>query len=192
MAALFSAMAVVAMPLVGDAGAYEGTKSIAGKFSGLTEDGGTVSFRITRSGKVVDFTLGPTTLYCVTDPSTDLNHFPELKAEYTKTITITHGSIQMQGRSKKNRQGKKYEFSDPYPGPTVASQGGFYEGKADYLQRGSRVVGTGMRGQVIYGSQTGDASLVGTERCSTKYVDWAAKRPRDPGKMYLRGGIIVQ
>ena len=54
---------------------------------GTTEEGGTVSFRMTRGAKIVDFTLTKATLYCVTKPSGNV----AILIEYTKpfpTITV--------------------------------------------------------------------------------------------------------
>jgi hypothetical protein len=180
--ALICAAVVTAGPLAGAAGAKRKNVEVLrpGKFVGATEEGGSLTLTVTRKGKIVGFTLTNATLYCVTNPATDLHLFPETKAEYTKVITITHAPIQMQEVSKKNPLGKKFLVNDPFSA-TAPSEGGLFEGKLASLQRGFVVIGTGLSGQVLWTTNNGPIAVSGTERCATKYIDWEAKRPRDPG-----------
>jgi hypothetical protein len=172
--------AVTAAPLAGTADAKKHKKSMAGTYRGTTEEGGTVTFRLTRRAKVVGFTLTNATLYCGTGPGTF--------GEYTRTITITHAPMAMQRVSKKNPQGKKFEVSDPLPDDR-AYQGGLFTGHVEDLTStpdGGAVVGRGMQGEVNYGTANGPTppgSLwpPGTEECATKFIDWDATRPGTRG-----------
>ena len=109
---------------------------IAGKYVGKTEYFGTVSFKLTRSGKVLNFTLTDATLYCqvVAPPETPEN------PEYEKVVTITHGPMSMQKKSNKNPQGKKFEVSDPTPDAS-ANQEGYFKGGIVRLTPRRRVAG---------------------------------------------------
>lgn len=162
-------------------------KSAAGKYTGPTQEGGTVSFQLTRNGTIVDFVLTNATLYCVTTPTVQ---FPHRMPEYTKVTTITHGPMRMQGASKKNPQGKKFEVSDP-ASDTAASQGGLFTGQVTEMLSGpdgGRVLkGTGMAGEVSYGTTNGPSSVEGTERCVTQAIDWEAKRPGTKGFVVTGG-----
>ena len=128
--ALFAAVcaaAVAATPFLGaaDAGMYpcpcpgaapeappEADEPV-GSYRGTTEEGGTVSFRMTRDAKIVDFTLTDATLYCLTKSSGKIAIF---EPEYTKPLpTITRGPIPMRGISKKYPQGKEFEIGGPGP-----------------------------------------------------------------------------
>jgi hypothetical protein len=183
--ALLCAAAVTAVPFLGVAEAKK-RGGIAGKFVGATEEGGTLTFKLTRSGKLVDFVLTNATLYCVTDPATQ---FPTREPEYTKLVTITHAPISMQGVSKKNPQGKKFTASDPQSDAT-ANQGGLFEGKVVSLTTkptGGAVTGMGFAGQVSYGTTNGPSATPGTERCATNFIDWEAKRPKDRGFVFFGG-----
>ena len=123
--AAIGAVAVTATPFLGaaDAKKYpcpcpgqhskhrQKPTSLVGSYKGTTEEGGTVSFRITKGAKIVDFTLTKATLYCVTKPSGNVVIFDP---EYTKPFpTITRGPIPMRGISKKYPQGKEFEIGAP-------------------------------------------------------------------------------
>lgn len=154
---------------------------IAGKYTGLTEYDGTVSFKLTRSGKIRGFTLTDATLYCHTDvPSENPTYFPE----YTKVVTITHGPMSMQKKSKKNPQGKKFEVSDPRPGQ-AGGQSGYHKGGIVNLASGptgGRVLdAVGFNGETSYETTNGPFGAPGTEWCVTKAIDWEAKPPGSKG-----------
>jgi hypothetical protein len=156
-----------------------------GRYQGTTEDGGTVSFRLTRNGRIVGFTLTNAILECITQPNSDSD-------SYTKTVTITHGPMRMRGKSKKWPQGKKFEVVDPLPRDT-AGHGGLFTGKlvdlTDGPYGGIVLRGKGMMGEVAYGISNGptppDAAqwAPGTEACDTgrRRIDWQAKKPGTPG-----------
>lgn len=116
--------------------------------------------------------------------------FPTRQYEYTKVITITHGPIEMRGRSKEWPQGRRFRVADPLPYDS-AFQGGLFTGKlVDLLSSptGGRVLpGKGMVGEVSYGTANGPTPPAaeewpaGTEYCASKFIDWKAKKPGTPG-----------
>ena len=178
--ALVCALGVVAAPVLGTAEAKKKKKSIAGKYVGDTEYDGSVSFKLTRAGKILNFTLTNATLYCHTDvPTENPTYFPE----YTKVVTITHGPMSMEKISKKNPQGKRFEVSDP-PADGAGQSGGLFTGHIENLRltpTGTAVSDTlfGLRGEVTYETTNGPFGALGTEWCVSKYIDWKAKRPGD-------------
>lgn len=180
--ALLCAVAVTAAPTLGTAEAKKKTKSIAGKYVGTTEENGTVSFKLTRAGKILNFTLTKATLYCHTDvPTENPTYFPE----YTKLVTITHGPMSMQKISKKHPQGKKFEVPDQLSN-SVPHAGGLFTGHIENLRlspNGSVVSDTlfAFNGEVTYETTNGPFGAPGTEWCVSKYIDWKAKRPGDKG-----------
>ena len=189
--ALISLAVAIAGPLAGAAEAKKGKQGTSGKFVGPTEEGGTVSFALTRSGKIVNFVLTNATLYCSTKSLAPSPGFEESWAEYKKVTTVTHAPMQMQKISKKHPQGKKFEFTDQ-PDPTRADQGGLFEGKIEMLRRSPVSVNDsvvldifGLLGQTRYAIWNGPTAMLGqglgTELCVTKFIDWGAKRPRDRG-----------
>lgn len=179
--ALLCATGVTAAPLIGAAEAKKKRKAgIAGKYVGKTEYFGTVSFKLTRSGKVLNFTLTDATMYCQVEvpPGTPEN------PETTKVVTITHGPMSMEKKSKKNPQGKRFEVSDPLPGPT-GGQSGYFKGGIVPLTSGpdgGRVLNEmGFNGETGYETTNGPDGVPGTERCVTKLIDWEAKPPGSKG-----------
>jgi len=172
--AVLCAAAVTAVPCLGTAEAKKKGKSYAGRFTGPTEYFGTVSFRLTRAGKVLDFAM-TATMTCHVTPN---------GPEYEKAVTVTHGPIQMQKISKKNPQGKKFEVNDPFS-DFVASAGGTNYGGVLELTSGpdgGRVLPTrGFNGETSYTTNDGPLATPGTEVCGTKLIDWEAKRPGDKG-----------
>ncbi len=180
--ALLCAVGVTAALVLGAAEAKKKqTKSIAGKYAGLTEYNGTVSFKLTRSGRVLNFTLTGATLYCVVEPS---NVNPTYFPDYTKVVTITHAPMTMEKKTpNKNPQGKRFEVDDPIY-EDRAHDGSYIKGFIASLTStpsGGRVTGTGFSGEVVYGSSSGPMNAPGTENCVTKFIDWEAKRPGDKG-----------
>lgn len=182
--ALLCAAGVTA-PVLGTADAKKKkAKSIAGRYAGPTEENGTVSFKLTRKGKILDFTLTGATLYCVVEP-TNVN--PTYFPDYTRTATITHAPMAMQKKTpNKNPQGKRFEVNDPIY-EDRAHDGSYIKGAIASLLTGTRVVGTGFSGEVSYGSTTGPVDTPGTEICVTKYIDWEAKRPGSKGLVSAGG-----
>ena len=178
MAVVLCAGVVSVAPLVGSADAKRKDVNVlrAGKYTGLTETGGSVNFTLTRKGRVNGFTLTPLTLYCTTEPSAVL----PVNASHTKTMTFTRPPFRMQGVSKKNPSGKKFEFSDPFS-DQAAHEGAQFKGKATPMLIPPRAVGTGMSGEVYYFTTNGPAFAAGTERCISDYIDWEARIPGTPG-----------
>jgi hypothetical protein len=182
--ALACVAAISPAALPGAAVAKKKGKSIAGKYAGLTEENGTVSFKLTRSGRVLDFTLTNATLYCVVEPSNvNITYFPD----YTRVITITHAPMTMEKKTpNKNPQGKRFEVDDPIY-EDRAHDGSYIKGAIASLTKGSRVVGTGFGGEVVYGSSSGPMHSPGTENCVTKFIDWEAKPPGSKGLVSVGG-----
>jgi hypothetical protein len=107
-----------------------------------------------------------------------------------KTVTITHGPMRMQKRSKKWPLGKKFSVADPWS-DDAAEQGGLFTGRFEDLlssPTGGRVLGKGMVGEVSYGIDNGPTPPPpatqwppGTEWCVSNFIDWQAKKPGTPG-----------
>jgi hypothetical protein len=171
LAAIACAAGAVAVHQPGTAGAKKGA-SAAGKYKGLTEYHGTVSFRLTRKGKILGFTLTNATMYCsvVAAPGD-----PE-PPEYEKVVTVTHGPIPINKKSNKNPQGKKFELTDAT---------GYYKGGIVELTSGptgGRVLDeVGFNGETYFETTSGPPKAPGTELCGTKLIDWEAKRPGSKG-----------
>lgn len=173
--AVLCATAVTAVPLAGTAEAKKKGKSYAGRYTGPTEYFGTVSFTLTRAGKILDFQITNATMECKITPS---------GPEYDKVVTITHGPMQMQKISKKNPQGKKFEVNDPYSDFVASAGGSNYGGVLELTSGpgGGRVLPTrGFNGESFYTTNDGPLATPGTEVCGTKLIDWEAKRPGDKG-----------
>src|SRR5262245_9837305 len=174
--AVLGAATVLAAPLAGTADAKKKRKSYAGSFSGPTEYFGSVSFRLTRSGKVLNFKLTDATFYCRVNGSS---------VETEKTGTITHGPMQMQKVNHIYPNGKKFDLEDPFS-EAVASACRYFKGGVVDLTSGpdgGRVYeGTkGFNGETSFLTSTGPYNAPGTEVCGTKIIDWEAKRPGDKG-----------
>ncbi len=211
--ALFAAVcaaAVIATPFLGAADAkkypcpcpgqhskhHQKPKSLVGSYKGTTEEGGTVSFRMTKAAKIVDFTLTKATLYCVTKPSGNVVIFDP---EYTKPFPkITRGPIPMRGISKKYPQGKEFEIGAP-GSEGVARQTGKFTGKVVDLTStptgGITLPGKGFHGEVEFETANGPTPFPssqnptptwapGTEFCTTRAIDWDAKKPGDRGFVF--------
>jgi hypothetical protein len=167
--------------------------SIVGKWQGTTEDGGTVSYSVTRDGKIVGFTLTNVELYCSTANPGD---YPGNYTRSKKTATITHGPMPMKGKSRKWPQGKRFDFHDPPVPFDSAGEGGDFTGELGDLvtSKGTVIEGKkSMLGEVAYlitNGPTPPAPAVwapGTEACDTggptgrSLLDWRAKKPGTPG-----------
>jgi hypothetical protein len=172
-------------------------KSLVGSYRGTTEEGGTVSFRMTHNARIVDFTLTDATLYCLTESSGKIAIF---EPEYKKPLpTITHGPIPMRGISKKKYpQGKEFEVGGPGP-EGVARQTGKFSGKVVDLTStptgGTVLPGKGFHGEVEFETANGPTPFStsqnpnpvwapGTEFCTTRAIDWYAKKPGDRGFVF--------
>jgi hypothetical protein len=172
LAAILCAAGMTAAPVTATAAAKWKGPNIAGKYTGLTEYFGKVSFKLTRSGKILNFTLTNATLYCqvVVPPATPPG------PEYEKVVTITHGPIKMQKKSSKNPQGKKFELTDAT---------GYYKGGIVELTSGpggGRVLDEmGFNGETYFETTSGPETTPGTELCGTKLIDWEAKPPGSKG-----------
>jgi hypothetical protein len=170
-------------------------KSLVGKYEGTTEEGGTVSFRITRAAKVVGFTLTGATLYCTRGyPEERVTYFPD----YTKTATVTHpGPIPMRKVSKRNPQGKEFFLDEPSP-DNEARQTGLFKGRTFGLsakpngEGGVVLPDKGFVGEVEYETADGPTPFPSSQNpipvwdpnrewCVTKPIDWTAKKPGGPG-----------
>lgn len=160
--------------------------NFAGKWTGTNEDGGPVSFTITRNGQIVGFTLTNVELECRTQPT--------FEYEYKKAVTITHGPMQMKGKSRKFPQGKRFEFHDPQVSRDAAGEGGDFTGElGDVIggPTGDQVLPNkkGLIGEVAFQITNGPTPpdpavwAPGTEECDTgkRFIDWTAKKPRTPG-----------
>jgi hypothetical protein len=156
----------------------------------------TVSFSVTRDGKIVGFTLTNVELYCRTANPGD---YPGNYTLSTKRVTITHGAMPMTGKSSKWPQGKKFEFHDPFSPYDGAGEGGDFTGKLgdllggpthDQILPGKK----SMLGEVAYIITNGPIPpnvntpwAVGTEACDTggptgrSLLDWRAKKAGTPG-----------
>lgn len=173
------------------------TKTLVGKYKGKTEEGGTVSFRVTANLKIVGFTLTGATLFCITDKRHG-GEGPLREPEYTKTdATITHpGPIPMRGVSKRFPQGKEFELKEPAP-ENVARQSGSYKGRVENLLELTRAGAIelpekGFVGETQLETANGPTPFPtsehptpewapGTEWCVTEPIDWKAKKPGSPG-----------
>lgn len=193
---LGSADARQACPCPGERDHLAKMKSLVGPYKGKTEEGGTVSFRITRAAKVVGFTLTGATLYCSRGyPEEKVTYFPDHK----KSVTVAHpGPIPMRGISRRRPQGKEFFLDEPSP-LLKARKTALFKGKAVTLVRsgpGGVAIGLpekGFQGEVEYETADGPTPFSTTqdprdlwdpnrEWCVTKPIDWTAKRPGSRGE----------
>jgi hypothetical protein len=197
LSAALCAGAVVAVPFLDSADAKRQTRTLVGTYRGTTEEGGTVSFRVTPSRKVVGFTLTDATLYCLTDKHRG-SVIPTRQPEYTKPLAkITHlGPIPMRKVSRRNPQGKEFELAEP-SSENVARRTGIFTGRIENLLKLARTSAIvlpekGFVGEVEFETANGPTPFPssenpipewapGTEWCVTKLIDWTAKRPGSPG-----------
>jgi hypothetical protein len=198
LSAAVCAGAVAAAPLLDSADARRPkTKTLVGTYRGTTEEGGTVSFKVTPSRRVVGFTLTKATLYCLTDKHRG-SVIPTREPEYTKPLAkIAHlGPIPMKKVSKRNPQGKEFELREPAP-ENMARQTGIFTGRIEDLLKVTRagpivLPEKGFVGEVEFETANGPTPFPssanptpewapGTEWCVTKPIDWRAKKPGSPG-----------
>jgi hypothetical protein len=160
-------------------------KRLAGAYSGTTEQGTPVSFRLTRAGKIVDFVI-PVTLACATDVG-DLNGdgtYSNYDGEIVQSIKSTSlKSAPFTGRKKEARYpfGKTFEYESPLipdDQPPPGTQVQEYSIKAKFKEeldsgRGANIYwpipkrAAAMRGEVFMGTRNGpfDADFPGYQRC---------------------------
>jgi hypothetical protein len=161
-------------------------KRLAGAYSGTTEQGTPVSFRLTRAGKIVDFVI-PVTLSCETDVG-DLDgdgtytYYGGEIVEGIKSTTLK--SAPLTGRKKEARYplGKTFEYESPLipdDQPPPGTQVQEYSIKAKFKEeldsgRGANIYwpipkrAAAMRGEVFMGTRNGplDSHFPGHERCT--------------------------
>jgi hypothetical protein len=131
-----------------------------GTYRGVTEEGGPVSFRITKNRRVVDFTVPNARLTCFTRSSP-----PGGEPEYDKgTVTITAPAMPLQGAA-------RFLFEVPI-NPDAAFQGIHVDGKPDPGQAGR----TGLKGNAVFLSWSAPRNQAGTEVCGTTLLDWTANK----------------
>ncbi len=160
-------------------------KRLAGAYSGVTEQGTAVSFRLTRAGKIVNFVI-PVTLSCETDVG-DLNGdgtYTYDGGEITQSIkSTTLRSAPLAGRKRTPQYpfGMTFEYESPLipdDKPSPGTQVQEYSIKAKFKDelfsgRGANVYwpipkrAAAMRGEVFMGTRNGplDAHAPGRERC---------------------------
>ncbi len=205
--AAFCAAPVIAVPLLDTADAKlpcpcpgehhhrPKTKTLVGKYQGMTEENGTVSFRVTPDRKIVGFTLTDATLYCLTEVS---GKSPLREPDLTKPLaSVTHAApIPMRGVSKRFPQGKEFHLSEPAP-EDVARQSGTFKGQVVGLLELTPAGAIGLAekgfiGETQFETANGPTPFPssknptpvwapGTEWCVTKPIDWKAKKPGSPG-----------
>ncbi len=160
-------------------------KRLAGAYSGVTEQGTPVSFRLTRAGRIVDFVI-PVTLSCETDVG-DLNGdgtYTYYGDEITQSIKSTAlRSAPLTGRKSTPQYpfGMTFEYESPLvpdDQPPPGTQVQEYSIKAKFKEelfsgRGANVYwpvpkrAAAMRGEVFMGTRNGplDSHAPGRERC---------------------------
>jgi hypothetical protein len=160
-------------------------KRLAGAYSGVTEQGTAVKFRLTRKGKIVDFVI-PVTLSCETDVG-DLDGDGTYTydggeiAQGIKSTTLRSAPLPGRKRSPQYPFGTTFEYASPLvpddqppPGQEVAE----YSIKAKFKEElfsgpGANIYwpvpkrAAAMRGEVFMGTRNGplDSHAPGRERC---------------------------
>jgi hypothetical protein len=129
----------------------------AGTYRGTTEEGGTVSFRITRKRMVVGFTMPNVPVYCRMIQQGNPPPYPGTP------FTITAPPMKLQVGPE---GGPQFLYEDPIDtsGP---HQGIHVDGKG---------APGGMKGNASMISANGPAGEIGTTQCDTKFVDWSARK----------------
>jgi hypothetical protein len=129
-------------------------KRRAGTYQGTTEEGGTVSFTITRKGRVVGFKMPNVPTECRVLQQGNPPPYPGTP------FTITAPPMRL-------TPGPKFLYEDPVD-RSRAFQGIHVDGKGDS--------GGGMKGNAAMISWNGPYFQEGTVECYTAYVDWSARR----------------
>jgi hypothetical protein len=156
-------------------------KRLAGAYTGVTEQGTAVSFRLTRAGKVVDFVV-PVTLSCETDEG-DFDGdgtYTYAGGEITQSIkTGTLKSAPLLGRKKTAQYplGMTFEYESPLipdDQPPPGTQGDEYSIKVKFKEGISYNIfrpipkkAAAMEGEVLLFRRNGPLSHApGRERCA--------------------------
>jgi hypothetical protein len=163
-------------------------KRLAGAYSGVTEQGNAVSFRLARSGKLVDFVM-PITLNCEKDVG-DLNGdgtytFDGGEIVYTtKSVTLRSAPVPGRKADASYPLGMTFEYESPQvpadqppPGTEVQEYSIKVKFKEELLN-GSNVFrpipkrAAAMHGEVAMGTRNGplNGHAPGRERCATVSV----------------------
>jgi hypothetical protein len=129
-----------------------------GAYRGTTEEGGTVSFRITRRHKVIGFTMPNAPLEC------EVVQQGGGGPRSTRPVTITAPPMKL---VKGPEGGPQFLYEDP-PVTSGPFQGVHVDGKG--------APGGGMKGNGAMISWNAPPNEIGTERCGTGYVDWNARK----------------
>jgi hypothetical protein len=129
-------------------------KKRVGSYTGTTEEGGTVSFRITGKLKVVGFTMPDVPVTCrLFQPGEDV---------------VSPGTpFTIKAPPMKVRKGPKFLYEDPVD-ETGPFQGIHVDGKG--------ASDGGLQGNAAMISHDGPTFQDGTTHCDTQYVDWEANR----------------
>jgi hypothetical protein len=134
-----------------------------GTYRGTTEDGGTVSFRITRGRQVTGFTATNVRQRCYTAPLVN----PSLQEQDKGTVTITAPPMRIEGAA-------RFSFTNRPQNTSVAAQETEVKGKPD--SSGGR---TALKGNAFLYAWNGPQEAPGTEVCTTGLEEWTAdKIPR--------------
>ena len=134
----------------------------AGTYRGTTEEGGTVSFTITRKGLVVGFTMPNVPVQCrVYQPPGNPGEPPPPYPGPPFTFAAPTMKL-----IKGPEGGPQFFYEDP-PDSSRAFQGIHVDGKG---------APGGMKGNAAMISWNGPETQSGTVQCNTKYVDWSASK----------------
>jgi hypothetical protein len=157
-------------------------KRLAGAYSGTTEQGTPVSFRLTRHGKIVDFVI-PVTLSCETDVA-DLNgdgtytYYGGEIVESIKSTTLRSAPLQGRKPSAQYPFGMTFEYESPFvpddqppPGKEAVEYSikiKFDEDVTYNIFRPIPKSAARMNGEVFMGRRNGplDSDAPGRERCA--------------------------
>jgi len=160
-------------------------KRLAGAYSGVTEQGTPVKFRLTRRGKIVDFVI-PITLSCETDVG-DLDgngtytYYGDEIVESIKSTTLHSAPLTGRKATARYPFGMTFEYESPLipdDQPAPGTQVQEYSIKAKFKEeldsgRGANIYwpipkrAAAMRGEVFMGTRNGplDSHAPGRERC---------------------------
>jgi hypothetical protein len=160
-------------------------KRLAGAYSGVTEEGTRISYRLTRQGRIVDFVV-PISLGCRTlngDLDGDgliSDSQPGEVTEFTKTVTLKSAPLPGRKRTPHHPLGMTFEYETPLipdSQPPLGTEVLEYSIKTRFpedLPNGSNFYrpiprrATAMEGELFAGSRNGpfDSQQPGFTRCS--------------------------
>ena len=111
--ALVAALALAAGASPAGAKKARGKNPLSGSYAGTTEAGGTVSFRITKGGSVVNFVAGAITVGCP-QPWTDMSQPPPPSLILTRSGTINAaGPIHLRQPEPGFPKGHRFDYVGP-------------------------------------------------------------------------------